>query len=543
MKKYIAIAFIFLLVFPACKKSELNLLNPNLPTPTASLATEDGLKQFSLGIIARVLANIPGEGNTNIMVTSWVNHSVMGDEAFSPYGNWGFRWVDQVFKVTLPNGTEVVNPFGVTQQVSLQGFNSRQAGERNAFQYEWGFSYYFIAQANALLKALENPAIIFSGDAATKKATLAAWAQWWKGYAYSRIGSVYLAGIINNDPGLGNTNDQFVTHDAIIAEANKVFDDCLATLNTITANDAYNEIMTAIVASFNDNGRVVTPAMWMRQINSYKARNLLVNKKVSAMTAADWGQVSALCDNGLTSSDDVFKFGMTLDGVTDLSNGFQHPLALIGTFQEFTFVSERLIQEYKTGDARLNRNFYLNPAPYPANIRGRGLQFGTRWAVVNVEDGGNFATDNNEGSVPFACTYEENALMKAEALIRTAQINAGLQLVDAVRTYQNAGLPAVAGTGLTQTQALEELRRERRVALFLRGVAFYDARRLGIIAPASAGGGRANANVYVPATMLGTTTDEIRACFVEYNYMDYWDVPQNELDFNVPAASSPPVKN
>src|SRR2546421_969295 len=405
MKRYIAIGFIFLLAFTACKKSDLNLLNPNLPTPTASLATEDGLKQFGLGIIARVIASIPGEGNTNIMVTSWTHHSIMGDEAFSPYGNWGFRWVNQVFKVTLPSGTVVTNPFGVTQKVSLQGFNSRQAGERNAFQYEWAYCYYFISQANTLLNALDNPSLSFSGDAVTKKATLKAWAQWWKGYAYSRIGSIYLAGIINNDPGLGNTNDKFVAHDAIIVEANKIFDDCIATLNTITQNDSYNDIMTSVVATFNDNQNIVTPAMWKRQISSYKARNLLVNKKASAMTAGDWTQVSTLADNGLIAGDNYFKFGMTIDGVTDLSNGFQHPLALIGTFQEFTFASERLIQEYKAGDARLNRNFYLNPSPYPANIRGRGLQFGTRWAVVNVEDGGSFATNNNQGFVPFACTY------------------------------------------------------------------------------------------------------------------------------------------
>jgi hypothetical protein len=354
---------------------------------------------------------------------------------------------------------------------------------------------------------------------------------------------MYLAGIINNDPGLGNTNNGFVTHDAIIAEANKVFDECISTLDGITANDSYDDIMTAIVATFNDNTHIVTPAMWKRQINSYKARNLIANKKVSAMTAADWTTVSTLADGGLLAGDQYFKFGMTLDGVTDLSNGFQHPLALVGTFQEFTFASERLVQEFKPGDARLNRNFYLNPSPYPANIRGRGLQFGTRWAVVNVEDGGTFATNNNQGFVPFACTYEENALMKAEALIRLGQINPGLQLVDAVRAYQNAGLAPVANTGLTQAQALEELRRERRVALFQRGVAFYDARRFGFLAPVANGGGRANAIVYIPASVLGTATDEVRACFIEYNYMEYWDVPQNELDFNAPAAGSPPVKN
>jgi len=543
MKRNIAIIFTFLLAFSACKKSELNLINPNLPTPQASLATEGGLKQFGLGIIARVLANVPGEGNTNIMVTAMTNHSIMGDEEFLPYGNWGFRWVNQVYKVTLPNGTVVTNPFGVPQKTSLQSFNSRAAGELNAFQYEWAYCYYFIAQANTLLKALENPNIPFSGDAATKRATLKAWAQWWKGYAYSRIGSMYLAGVINDDPGLGNTNNTFVTHDAIIAEANKVFDDCLATLNGITDNESYHDIMTAVVASFNDNTHVVTPTMWKRQINTYKARNLIANKKVSAMTAADWTTVSNLADAGLQAGDLHFKFGMTLDGVTDLSNGFQHPAALLGTFQEYTFASERLIQEFKPGDARLNRNFYLNPSPYPANIRGRGLQFGTRWAVVNVEDGGTFATNNNQGFVPFACTYEENALMKAEALIRLGQINPGLAIVDAVRAYQNAGLAPVANTGLTQAQAIEELRRERRIALFQRGVAFYDARRFGFTAPVANGGGRANAIVYLPASLLGTPTDEVRPCFMEYNYMDYWDVPQNELDFNAPAAGSPPVKN
>ena len=543
MKRNIAIAFIVLLAFSACKKSELNLLNPNFPTPGASLATEEGLKQFALGIVTRSLANVPGEGITNIMTTSMVNHSILGDEAFSPYGNWGFRWVDQVHKVTLPNGTVVVNPFGVKQQVSLQSFNSRAAGELNAFQYEWAYNYYFIAQANTLLKALENTEVVYTGDADTKRNTMKAWAQFWKAYSYSRIGSMFLAGVINNDPGQGVTNNTFVTHDAIIAEANRVFDECLATLNGITQNAAYDEVMTAIVATFNDNQNIVTPAMWRRQVNTYKARNLLVNKKVSAMTPADWNAISSLADNGLTASDHYFKFGMTADGVTDLSNGFHHPLALIGTFQEFTFVSERLIQEFKAGDARLNKNFYLNPSPYPANIRGRGLQFGTRWAVTNVEDGGTFATNNNEGFVPTATTYEENALMKAEALIRLGQIDQGLQIVDQVRAFQSSGLAPVASTGLTQAQALEELRRERRVALFMRGVAFYDARRLGITMPAANGGGRANAWVYLPASLIGTATDEIRPSFMDYDYMDYWDVPQNELDFNVPAAGAPPVKN
>src|SRR5439155_1319303 len=118
------------------------------------------------------------------------------------------------------------------------------------------------------------------------------------------------------------------------------------------------------------------------------------------------------------------------------------------------------------------------------------------------EDGGLYATAANQGYVPWAVSYEENELMKAEALIRTNNIDAGLQFVDAERDFQNAGLAHVAGTGLTQAQAIEELRKERRVGLFLRGTAFYDARRWGVTEPASTGGGRAGAIVMVPGNLL-----------------------------------------
>ncbi len=69
-----------------------------------------------------------------------------------------------------------------------------------------------------------------------------------------------------------------------------------------------------------------------------------------------------------------------------------------------------------------------------------------------------------------AGTYEENELMKAEALINTSQINPGLTIIDAIRTLQGAGLAPVSGTGLNLAQAKEELRRERRVVLAFRGI-------------------------------------------------------------------------
>jgi len=546
MKKIsIVIYTIFgMLAFTSCNKDKLNIINPNSPT-SASLLTESGINSFALGLINRQLGNVQNAGTSNLFMWGLVHESAMGDEIFMPYGNYGVRWSNQVYSVKIPNGTEVINPFGVTQLVSLQGFNSRQAGDRNAFLYEWFWAYNYIAQCNTLLAAVNNPALSLSGDAATKKAVLKAWALWWKGYSYSRVGSMYLAGLIINESGV--TNPNYVSNAAMITEANKTMDEAVAALSGITANADYIATFKAITASYNSPNDVVTPSMWGRIVNTIKARNLLANKKVAAMTPADWASITSLTTNGIISGDKVFQFGMTPDGVNDVSANFQHLLALIGTGNEFTFVSERLIQEYKTGDARLAKNFTLRALTdrYPANIRSRGLQFGTRWAVNNVEDGGLYATNNNAGSLALCGSFEENSLMSAEALINTNQIEAGLVIVDRVRTAQGAGIAAVAGTGLNLAQAREEVRRERRVALFLRGTAFYDARRMGFTAPVSAGGGRANAMVYLPESLIGggATVPDVRPCIMDYRYVDYFDVPLNEIDFNAPSSMSVPVKN
>jgi starch-binding outer membrane protein, SusD/RagB family len=541
-KKLYFLLIITVVAFTSCKKEILKLINPNQPTPQLSLKTESGVTNFALGLINKQLGFVINAGVTNLKAAADIHHSIMGDEQFSPFGNYGMRWSNQVFKVTLPGGTVVTNPFGVTQKESIQGFNSRQAGDRNVFQYEWAFCYFYIAQTNVLLNALEDPELSFSGDAATKKALLKSWALWWKGYAYSRIGSMYIAGVINNNTD-GTSNGNYVTNQAIISEANKILDEAASILSSITPNSDYNTLFRTITPSYNAPGDIVTPAMWVRHINTLKARNLLANKKVSAMTSSEWAQIITLTNNGVLPTDKFFQQGMTLDGNNDVIGSFFHPYVLIGEAVQFAYVSERFIQDFKPGDARFTKNFYLNPSPLPANIRSRGLQFGTRWSVKNIEDGGSFATAKNNGLVSVAGSYEENALMAAEALIKTGLIESGLRIIDNIRAFQNSALLPVAGTGLNEVQAIEELRRERRIALFMRGLAFYDARRWGITAPVSQGGGRANAVVYLPASLVGGANDDVRNCFMEYNYMDYFDVPLNEVDFNVAAPGSAPIKN
>ncbi|MBO9201002.1 MULTISPECIES: RagB/SusD family nutrient uptake outer membrane protein [Niastella] len=542
MKRYLIYIITIAFVSGACKKSSLELNNPNQPLPQQALTTQAGLQNFSLGILQKMIADVPGEGKTNIFHIALTNHSIMGDEAYVPYGNYGFRWVNQVYKITLPSGTVITNPNTVDQKTQLQGFDSRGSGELNAFQYEWSSCYYIISQANFLLASLNDPLLKLSGDADNKKNIFKAWGLWWKAYAYSRIGSMYLAGVIVDTA--GKTNGTFVDHTVILSEADKALNDCLTTLDAIQVTDDYNAIMEAIIASFNENENIVTPDMWKRQIYSLKARNLMVNKKITEMTTTDWQQVTTLANQGIQANDNIFRYGMDPSGSNDVSLGQFHPYLYLGEVVQFSFVSERLIQDFKPGDNRLAIGFKLFSPP-KVNERGRGLQFGTRYNPIFIEDGGLYATGTSSGTIPWACSYEETQLMKAEALLRTGSPNAGLLLVDAVRDFQNSGLPHVSGTGLNATQALEEFRKERRVALFLWGTAFYDARRWGVTKPASQGGGRSGAIVIVPGNLL--TPQQAGSvptpCFMEYNYMDYWDVPQNEIDFNTPGSTSPPLKN
>jgi starch-binding outer membrane protein, SusD/RagB family len=108
--------------------------------------------------------------------------------------------------------------------------------------------------------------------------------------------------------------------------------------------------------------------------------------------------------------------------------------------------------------------------------------------------------------------------MKAEALINTNQIDAGLAIIDEIRTLQGAGLAVVSATGVSLAQAKEELRRERRIVCAFCGLSFYDARRWGISEPASAGGGRKGAVLLSNTSVLSTNGT------IEYGYLDYWDV-------------------
>ena len=559
MNEFLKKGFYFLLpalLLGACKKSILQLNNPISPTPASSLVTEAGIDAFAMGVYGKWIANETGDGLTNFFDLDLLMESNMGDEEFSPYSNWGGRFPMIIRTITLPApyGNVVANPSTYVDQLALlESNNSRAAGDQNSIQYSWDVFYFINAQANALLTAVANPALTLSGDAATKKRLLQAWAYYWKGYCYSKLGSLYIAALIDDSPdstAKGLTSSTYVIHDSVISAANRNFDQAASLFASITENTDYDATMKAIVPPFNQNTNIITPAMWIRQIKTYEARNFLANHKAATMTTSDWTTVQTLATAGMVPGDFTLQFGMAPGGINDLSSfgGFIfHPFERVTVAGgSLSFVSERLIQDYQPGDHRLAKNFEPYPGGEVVNVRNRGIEFGTRWGIVNIENGGSYASETHLGTVPIAPTWEENTLMIAEAKIRSgSDINGGLQLIDQVRSADSAYLPPLAGSGITQDSAISQLRSERRVGLFLRGVAWYDARRWGVTTPVSQGGGRPNAIVLVSPGTISTaqTTTLVLPCLIDYDFSDYWDVPQNELDFNPANASSAPIHN
>lgn len=542
------------LLLGACKKSILQLANPNLPTPNGSLITEGGIDAFAQGVYTKWVAFETGDGNIDFFDIAWLMEANMGDEDFSPYSNFGGRYPMNIAQITLPSpyNTVINNPSGFATQLNiLEAENSRTAGDGNSIQYEWDVFYYINAQANFLLSALNNPALKFSGDAATKKALLTAWAYYWKGYSYSKLGSMYIAALIDDSPDStvnGLTSNVYVVHDSVISASNRNFETAASIFSSITENADYDATFSAIIPSFNLPDQIITPAMWVRQIKSFEARNYLANHKVASMAASDWTTILNLANQGMQQSDLTLQWGMSPNGIADVSNtgGFIfHPLERL-TVQggALSFVSERLIQDIQPGDNRFTKGFQPYPGGEIINVRSRGIQFGTRYGVVDIEKGGLYGTENFQGTVPIAPTWEETALMTAEANIYLGNVNAGLSLIDQVRASQNAGLPLLAGSGISQDSAISQLHSERRIGLYHHNVAWYDARRWGITAPAAQGGGRIG-NIVVPGSLLGPsgTPAQVLPCFINYSFTDYWDVPANELNFNPASSSSAPVAN
>lgn len=539
--KYILFLLIAVGVFGSCKK-ELDVKNPNDPTVESS-ATENGILVFAQGGVYingfRGLASKYNDGVPGYFWTGAVGmHELMGDVVGEEAANWYGNQIGCPNEVTLDDGTVVKNPQSPSTQYGLlNAINDNANQGQNPTFHEWANMYGLNNGCNNILSIVDKVTFSTGGD--TKKNVIKAWAYWWKGFAYSRLGSIYYAGVINNEA--GKASNVYVTKEALIAEANANFDKAAAILKSLSASADYTATLEALIPSFCQVGKggALSPAEWLRNINTYKARNILVNTPVASMTAAQWSQIAALTADGIKSTDLVFTGRSNEAG--DIWNAASGTVANKsvstspggGTYK----ISERLVQDYKTDDKRLANNF-VKGTTWIGNS-DRGIVFNTRYAL---KDGGTGLAgvvvygNRTAGTLDLflAGSYEENALMAAEAKIYSGDIEGGLGLIDEVRTYQGAGLAAVKGKGLTLAQAKEELRIERRCGLAFRALSFYDARRWGVIDPAAT---RTGCVVVDKAGKLNTNAK------IKYGFLDYWHVPDNELAYNPAGTGSAPTTN
>jgi hypothetical protein len=524
----------------ACKK-QLDISNTNQPTPQ-SASSEPGVLSLAQGAIyqngfysLKYSDGVYGRfwsGATGFL-------ALMGDEIGAEAANAYMNQIGCPNKVTLDNGTVVLNPSAVnTQYGILRAVNLNAQQGSNPTFYEWAYMYNMITAANSVLD-IANSTTFSGAGAATKKATVQAWAYWWKGFAYAHIGTLYYAGLIqNNVTTAATTNGNYVTKEAIIAESNANFDKAATALAAATSTTDYNYVLAKMIPAFLQKGKggVLTPTMWQHSINTMKARNIVLNTTKAAMTAAQWQSVLTLVNAGVTSTDLIFTGRTDANGDflgTTIADKIQSNGAATGTYK----LSERLVQEFRTSDKRKDNNLFTLTSVGVFNT-DRGNAFNTRYSLKSGGNGlagvvvwSNASPGANE--ITLAATYEENELMKAEALIQTGQIDLGVQSINAVRTYQGAGLAPLA-TGLSQAAAYEELRAERRIALAFKGLSFFDARRWDIIDPTKS---RTGCVVISAAGALNTNAT------INYGYLDYWDVPDNELAYNPAATGSAPVKN
>jgi len=545
------LSFTMIFVGMACKK-QLQVGNPNSPTLAANVSTEAGMLAFVQGS-TYIDGFVNGEGwlGNSYFSLPYGYSELLADVVGADAANNQISVVSVPDKVTTEDGTTVTN---TSPQISfLRTYNTRAASGAagNVYYYQWMSMYSLNSACNTILNLVDK--ISFSGDATTRANTIKAWCYWWKGYAYASIGSQYYSGLII-DTYLGASNN-YLVKDSIIARSNYYFNLASTTLSSgISSATDYATVLGEIIpADFQTgNGGVPTTTQWIRNINTMLARNILLNKlnpfvngvvnstitksTTSKMTTADWNAVLSYATNGIQNGDVVFAGRASSTNAVFTPTGGSASAMTLGPNISATFkITERFIQNFKTGDARLPNNFgtsatYKNP------------NFTTRYSMINGGNGasGVYVYGNNAAlayELFMAGSYEENALMLAEANIMLGNTDAGLAFVDAVRAYQGAGVAAMTGTGLTQAQAMAELVKERRVALVFRGLSFYDSRRWGwTYAIANGGGSYGNTFVTVGGSVYTNTT-------IDYNFLDYWDVPADESELNPPGTGSAAIIN
>ena len=551
---YILAVAVIMLVSSACEK-QLDVKNPNDPTFGGNVTTEGGIAAYAKGSVYWNGFNY-GNGwlGDSYFSLPWGYRELMGDVVGGGQGSNNqttTMGVPDSF-VADPSNAAATTFTNASPQATgiIRGFNdpASTANGNNALYYEWTSMYAMINGCNTALEILPTITTL----SADKVKTVQAWCYWWKGYAYAQLGSMYYAGLINDKS--ATINNKYVDHNALIAESDKQLKLAQTTLSGIGSQGDYTSMMTQLIPSQNQTGLggAPTTAQFIKSINTLLARNILVNRlapfvngstsasiskaSIAVISAADWAAITTYCNAGIGQGDNVFT------GRSSSSNSFFSATAgtvasiAAASNQNTTYkVSERLVANFGTGDARL-ANFVTTDGIFYGDANTNttryslvdGVTKGLKVPVLGSKQPGGI-------EVYIGPSYEENALMLAEAKIRTGDVAGGVTLINTVRTYQKSGVAALA-TSISATAAFTELTKERGASLAFRGLSWFDARRWGWTYSTANGGGRYGATLIYNKVVYTNAK-------INYNFMDYWDVPTDETGKNAPAAGSAAVKN
>jgi hypothetical protein len=585
MKKYkinrLILPIAIVLMAFACSKDQLQVGNPNAPT-YAGVVDEPSLTAFASGAVyingfQNGVTTAVWLGNSYFSL-NWGFSELMADHVGADAANQNISTMNIPDLTTLDDGTSIVSQ---SRAIPLERtYNNRPAtgAGYNYVYYQWLNAYALNSSCNAILTKL--PGVKFSsGDATTKASTVAAWAYFWKGWAYAAVGSQYYSGLlVDGKAGSGAvsvSNNNYVLHDVVVNQSSKYFLKADSVLQTISNTHDYGAIMKEMIPVPFQTGHGLAPTVadFRATIQTLLARNILLNKlapvgpvwgnpdlnhsisksSTTTMTAADWTQVLAYANAGLNPGSNCFAGHSQAANTVYTTTSGTVSANTAGSNKTTIFrISERLMQNFHNGtptdlvgdsvglDNRLQNftDMYLDTVNKTIYTN---VNFGTRWSLYRFTGSSAPKNPMPVGTYQYASwtdgvyeayiagSYEENELMKAEANIRLGNIQAGLASIDAVRKYQGAGLPLLKGATLTASQAMAELIRERQVALLFRGVAFYDARRWGWTYDASVGGSLSGVN-FLKGSALHKATQN-------YNFLDYWDVPADEFVLNPPPGN------
>ncbi|MEI7628256.1 MAG: RagB/SusD family nutrient uptake outer membrane protein [Bacteroidota bacterium] len=549
------LAILSTVLFTSSCKKELNQVNPNSPTIGGNVNNEAGIAAYALGGVYWSGFNYGDAwlGNSYFSLP-WGYHELMGDVAGGGSGSNNQTTTMGVPEAMYPDpvgapSTVVTNPSPEVSIIRSYNNTASTAAANNALFYEWTNMYALINSMNATLEALPGVA----GLSADKAATVKAWAYWWKGYAYAAVGTMYYAGLIENKA--STTNSNYVAQTAVIAESNTQLNNAITALKGISNQGDYNTMIAQLIPQQCQVGlgQPLSSAQWVKTINTMLARNILLNKlspfvngnpsatitgaSIPAISAADWTAIIAYCNAGVQAGDYVFTARSTsVNSFFTPTGGTVASLSTLSNQVSTYKVSERLVQNYQAGDKRL-ANFTSSNGTFYGDAVSNSTRYGLVDAVTASLSGFQTLSSRQTGGIEvyMGPTYEENTLMLAEANIRSGNVPAGVALIDAVRNYQGAGLASLS-TSLTVAQALNALTQERLAALAYRGLSYFDLRRWGWSYGQTKGGGRYGCNMLYNKVLYTNA-------FINYNYMDYWDVPADEIVKNTPGAGSAVVVN